>query len=88
MKYLTAELTKATKAWVEDGWVWLRLEDEREIRFPITKNRRLRNATQKQLNNVELICDGTGILWSDFDEVLSVPAGRIDGWRPARHSLV
>jgi len=25
---------------------------------------------------------------NDFDEVLSVPAGRIDGWKPARHSLV
>jgi hypothetical protein len=78
MKYLTAELTKATKAWVEDGWVWLRLEDEREIRFPITKNRRLRNATQKQLNNVELICDGTGIHWSDLDEDLSV-TGILEG---------
>lgn len=72
MKYLTVELTKATKVWVVDGWVWLRLDDAREIRFPVSKNRRLRNATQKQLNNVELICDGTGIHWQDLDEDLSV----------------
>jgi hypothetical protein len=48
------------------------LEDGREIRFPITKNRRLRNATPEQLNHVELICDGTGIHWEDLDEDLSV----------------
>lgn len=72
MRYLTAELTKATRVWVEDGWVWLRLEDEREIRFPINKNRRLRNASPAQLKRVELICDGTGIHWPALDEDLSV----------------
>lgn len=72
MKYTVIELTRATRAWVEDGWVWLHLEDGLEIRFPIAKNRRLRNAAPAQLKNIELICDGTGIHWPDLDEDLSV----------------
>lgn len=72
MKYTIAELTRATRAWAEDGWIWVHLEDGLEVRFPIAKNRRLRNATHKQLNNVELICDGTGLHWPDLDEDLSV----------------
>ena len=50
----------------------IRLEDDREIRFPVSKNRRLRGATPEQLRNVELICDGTGLHWPDLDEDLSV----------------
>lgn len=72
MKYLSVESTKATKVWIDDGWVWFRLQDEREIRFPVSKNRRLRNASSVQVRNIELICDGTGIHWPDLDEDLSV----------------
>jgi len=63
---------RASRAWVEDGWVCLRLTDEREIRFPASKNRRLRNASAAQLARVELICHGTGLHWPDLDEDLSV----------------
>ena len=45
------------------GTICIRLDDEREIRFPATKNRRLRNATPEQLANIELICNGTGLHW-------------------------
>ena len=71
MQYTVAEL-KAINVWIENGWVCLRLEDEREIRFPIHKSKRLQNATVEQLQNVELICDGTGLHWPDLDEDLSV----------------
>jgi len=70
--------TKATRVWVDNGWVCLRLEDEREIRFPAGKNRRLRNVPAAQLANVELVCNGTGIHWPDVDEHLSV-AGILEG---------
>jgi hypothetical protein len=63
---------KALRAWVEGGMVCLRLTDDREIRFPAAKNRRLRQATPAQLGSVELICDGTGLHWPDLDEDLSV----------------
>ena len=69
---------KATRVWIEQGWVCLRLEDEREIRFPVSKNRRLRNGTPAQLDDVELICGGTGIHWPQLDEDLSV-TGILEG---------
>jgi hypothetical protein len=63
---------QAVKAWVEQGVVCVKLTDEREIRFPASKNRRLRKATARQLANLELICDGTGLHWPDLDEDLSI----------------
>ena len=71
--YLVHEKTiKAQKAWVENEWICIRLDDDREIRFPATKNRRLAKATPEQLANVELICNGTGLHWKELDEDLSV----------------
>jgi hypothetical protein len=79
MKYMVAELMfKATNVWYEDGKVCLLLSDSREIRFPITLNKKLRNATMDQLKNMELICGGTGIHWPDLDEDLSI-TGIIEG---------
>jgi hypothetical protein len=54
------------------------MQDDREIRFPAAKNRRLRNASASPLANVELICNGTGLHWPDLDEDLSV-AGILEG---------
>jgi hypothetical protein len=56
----------------------VRLADDREVRFPAAKNRRLRKGTPDQLARVELICGGTGLHWPDLDEDLSV-AGIIEG---------
>ena len=73
MKSSIVELeAKATRVWVEAGIVCLRLGDEREIRFPAARNRRLRQASPAQLAYVEIICDGTGLHWPDLDEDLSV----------------
>ena len=66
------ELVRATAVTVADGWVIVQLDDEREIRFPAAKRRRLRRAAAAQLRNVELICNGTGLHWPDLDEDLSV----------------
>ena len=71
--YLVYEKTiKAQKVWVENEWICIRLDDDREIRFPVAKNRRLAKATPEQLANVELICNGTGLHWEELDEDLSV----------------
>ena len=73
MKHSIAELElKAVKAWVEERTICLRLADEREIRFPASKNPRLSKASPDRLARVELICDGTGLHWPDLDEDLSV----------------
>ncbi len=69
---------RATRAWVEDGWVCVRLSDEREIRFPAAKNPRLRKGAPVEVARVEIICAGTGLHWPDLDEDLSVQ-GIIEG---------
>jgi hypothetical protein len=79
MRYLVAELTvKAVKAWYENSQICIRLEDEREIRFPVNKNRILESAPVEKVSSIELICNGTGLHWPDLDEDLTV-AGILEG---------
>ena len=79
MKSLVSEIqVRATSARVSRGWVVVRLDDDREVRFPAKKSRRLREATAAEVHNVELICNGTGLHWPDLDEDLSVQ-GIIEG---------
>jgi hypothetical protein len=79
MKYMVAELLfKATKAWYENGRICILLSDQKEIRFPIELNKKLNRASNEQLNNIEIICDGTGLHWPDLDEDLSI-TGIIEG---------
>lgn len=73
MKYSIVELqTRAKEAFADGGFIRVRLEDGREIGFPASKNRRLRDATPAQLANIEIICNGTGLHWPDLDEDLSI----------------
>jgi hypothetical protein len=69
---------RAQHVWIEAGRVCVRLTDEREIRFPAARNRRLRNASPAQLANVQIVCNGTGLHWPDLDEDLSVQ-GIVEG---------
>ena len=63
---------RAVKAWAESGYVCIQLDDQREIRFPVSKNRRLSRGLPEQVNNIEIVCGGTGLHWPDLDEDLSV----------------
>lgn len=79
MKYLVAELyITAKSAWYENKHICIQLTDEREIRFPVKLNKKLINASVKQLSNIEIICNGTGFHWPDLDEDLSV-SGILEG---------
>ncbi len=79
MKYLVAELMfKAVKAWYEENKICLLMSDQKEIRFPVNLNKKLREAQVEKVKNIELICDGTGLHWPDLDEDLSV-TGIIEG---------
>lgn len=76
---MVAELLfQAEKAWYEQGKICLLLSDKKEIRFPVELNKKLQNAKPDQLNNIELICNGTGLHWPDLDEDLSV-VGILEG---------
>ena len=66
------------KVFVENRFICLKLKNEAEYRFPASNNKKLSKATDKQLSNVELICDGTGLHWEELDEDLSV-SGILDG---------
>ena len=79
MKYTIAELKYIVqKVWVENDMICLLLSDKKEVRFPVYLNERLRNATQEQVGNIEIICAGTGLHWPDLDEDLSV-SGIMEG---------
>jgi hypothetical protein len=66
------------KAWYEKGMICLLMSDNKEIRFPVEVNSKLKNASETQRNNIEIICGGTGLHWPDLDEDLSV-TGIIEG---------
>jgi hypothetical protein len=68
----------AVKAWYEEGRICLLLSDNKEIRFPVTLNRKLREAPDEKIKNIEIICGGSGLHWPDLDEDLSV-TGIIEG---------
>jgi hypothetical protein len=73
MKYLVAELLfTVIKAWYEKDMICMLLSDGKEVRFPVAVNRKLKNATDQQRGNIEIICAGTGLHWPDLDEDLSV----------------
>ena len=79
MKYMIADLMfTAEKAWFENGMICMILSDKKEVRFPIYLNNKLMSATKAQLNNIEIICGGTGLHWPDLDEDLSV-VGILEG---------
>ena len=68
----------AQKGRYENGMICILLSDNREIRFPVYLNEKLRNAASEQVANIEVICGGTGLNWPDLDEDLSV-VGILEG---------
>lgn len=48
------------------------LEDGRELSVPLEWFSKLREATEKQLNNWRFIGNGQGIHWEEIDEDLSI----------------
>jgi len=76
---MVAELMfTARKAWFENGMVCVLLNDNREIRFPVYLNNKLRNASVEAVSDIEIICQGSGLHWPQLDEDLSV-TGILEG---------
>lgn len=72
MNLIIIDKFTVVKAWYEKGMICLLMSDKKEIRFPVEANEKLKNATDLQRNNIEIICKGTGLHWPDLDEDLSV----------------
>jgi hypothetical protein len=68
----------AKEAWYENEMVCILLSDNREVRFIVSRNEKLRNASIEKIANIEIICGGTGLHWPEIDEDLSI-AGIIEG---------
>jgi DNA modification methylase len=63
---------KAEKAWYDDKFIHIILSDRKKVSFPVNLNKKLSNAHTDQLNNIEIICNGTGLNWPALDEDLSI----------------
>ncbi|MDI6782289.1 MAG: DUF2442 domain-containing protein [bacterium] len=57
------------KAAYKNGYIIVQMESDVEIRFPASKNKRLAQGTNEQLNNIEI--SPYGLHWPDLDEDLS-----------------
>ena len=71
----------ATKAWVENRIVYLKLSDGRIFGFPANRFRRLKEAPESLLKKVEVEVNGFALRWEDLDEDITVPgvvAGRFE----------
>lgn len=63
---------KANRVYVENRTICIVLKDETVFRFPAECNKKLADASDSQLSNLELICGGAGIHWAELDEDLSI----------------
>ncbi len=74
--------TKARRAWVTNGKVWIELEDGREIGFPVEKFPRLKGASAEHLAKVRIEARGKALRWEELDEDISVEGILAGRWHP------
>ena len=63
----------AINVWAESRFIYLELSDGRIIGFPADRFRRLKDATDDQLKEVEIRLNGYALRWESIDEDLTVP---------------
>jgi len=63
----------AIRVWVEGRRVCLELTDGRIFGFPADRFRRLRDASEAQLQKVTLRLNGYALRWEELDEDITVP---------------
>ena len=71
----------AVRVWVEGRTVFVELTDSRVVGFPACRFRRLKAASDEQLQQVELRLNGFALRWEALDEDITVPgivAGRFE----------
>jgi len=62
----------ALRAWVEGRKVFLELHDGRIFGFPAARFRRLRSASNEELNKVRIELGGAALRWEEIDEDITV----------------
>lgn len=71
----------ALRAWAERRTISVELHDGRIISFPADRFRRLKAATEAELQDVQIEVDGYALRWESLDEDITVPgiiAGRFE----------
>jgi Protein of unknown function (DUF2442) len=71
-KELSIEPT-SVRVWVEGRIIFFELTDSRIIGFPADRFKRLKEATDEQLRNVELRLNGFALRWEELDEDITIP---------------
>ena len=77
----TTDEVLARRDWIEGRTVFLQLRDGRIFGFQAARFRRLRDATDRELQAVELRLNGYALRWEKLDEDITVPgvvAGRFE----------
>ena len=72
MSILHSKMAQATNIYFDTDRIHVHLSDGREISAPLNWFPRLRNATDEQRQQWELIGRGVGIHWEAIDEDISV----------------
>ncbi|MFH1052460.1 MAG: DUF2442 domain-containing protein [bacterium] len=62
----------AINAWAKDRMIYIELTDFRIIAFPADRFIILKNATNEQLQKVELRLNGFALRWEELDEDITV----------------
>jgi hypothetical protein len=80
MNAITAEIEPAAlRAWTEKRMIYVELTDGRIVGFPADRFQILSQASDEQLQDVQLEVDGHALRWETLDEdltVAGVAAGR------------
>ncbi|OHC82639.1 MAG: hypothetical protein A3J87_05790 [Sideroxydans sp. RIFOXYB12_FULL_59_6] len=79
MNFLSEEVEySAIRAWVVGRIVFVELTDGRQIGFPSARFKRLRDASDEQLQQVSLRLHGAALRWEALDEDITV-SGIVNG---------
>ncbi len=63
----------AMRAWAKDRIIYLELTDGRIFGFPASRFKRLKSATEVELEKVKIRLDGYALRWDSLDEDITVP---------------
>ena len=69
---------RAIRAWVDKRMVFVELTDGRQIGFPAARFRLLAQASDSDLDQVELCLNGAALRWEKLDEDITV-RGVVEG---------
>jgi len=69
---------RALRAWASGRMIFIELTDGRQIGFPAARFRLLVNASDAELEQVELCLNGAALRWEQLDEDITV-RGIVEG---------